>query len=92
MITATFKPGKFVIEGHANYDEHGKDIVCAGVSSLVFAFLECAGAADTQIDTGYTECVHSEDDDMLPYLEMLIRGLQLIEDQYPDHLEVLVWT
>ena len=25
----------FKISGHANYDEHGKDIVCASVSSIV---------------------------------------------------------
>ncbi len=25
---------KIIITGHANYDEHGKDIVCASVSSI----------------------------------------------------------
>ena len=26
----------YVSEGHANYDGHGKDIVCAGVSAVTF--------------------------------------------------------
>lgn len=37
MIEITFlDEGKkgFTINGHANYDEHGRDIVCAGVSIL----------------------------------------------------------
>ena len=39
MIKATFKKsnGSFIeyeVTGHANYAEHGKDIVCAGVSTL----------------------------------------------------------
>lgn len=40
MIRAEFfykkgEPQKFVISGHAGYDESGKDIVCASVSSAV---------------------------------------------------------
>jgi uncharacterized protein YsxB (DUF464 family) len=29
------KYSSLVISGHSNYDEHGKDIVCAGVSAIV---------------------------------------------------------
>ena len=40
MIRAEFfykkgEPVKFVVSGHAGYDESGKDIVCASVSSAV---------------------------------------------------------
>ena len=40
MITAEFitkqsKPYGFLIKGHAGYDDNGKDIVCASVSSAV---------------------------------------------------------
>jgi len=40
MIEVTFKRNSqnqivsFSIEGHAGYDKHGKDILCAGVSTL----------------------------------------------------------
>ena len=29
------KYSSFIVSGHSNYDEHGKDIVCAGVSAIV---------------------------------------------------------
>lgn len=32
----------FKVTGHANYDTHGKDIVCASVSTLVIASINLA--------------------------------------------------
>ena len=38
MITVTYRQEKLgiTIKGHAKYDEKGKDIVCAGVSTLFY--------------------------------------------------------
>lgn len=38
MITITYRPSKkeLRIKGHANYDEKGKDIICAGISVLYY--------------------------------------------------------
>ena len=47
---------RLTVDGHAGYAEHGRDIVCAGVSAISFALLgylqqcdaemaECAGGA-----------------------------------------------
>ena len=30
-----------VIEGHSGFAESGKDVVCAGVSALVFTLVNC---------------------------------------------------
>ena len=35
MIKVIVSDNKIEISGHANYDEYGKDIVCASVSSIV---------------------------------------------------------
>lgn len=35
MIKVTVKRDEIIISGHALYDEYGKDIVCAAVSSTV---------------------------------------------------------
>ena len=35
MIRVNIKNNHIVITGHANYDDYGKDIVCASVSSIV---------------------------------------------------------
>ena len=39
MIKISLKDG-LEIEGHANYEEKGKDIVCAAVSTLFYAYVE----------------------------------------------------
>ena len=35
MIKVVIKNDSITISGHANYDDYGKDIVCAGVSAIV---------------------------------------------------------
>ncbi|WP_166238823.1 ribosomal-processing cysteine protease Prp [Paenibacillus turpanensis] len=34
----------FTVEGHADYAEHGKDIVCAGVTAVTFGTVNAAEA------------------------------------------------
>ncbi len=36
MITVEKKDNKVIISGHAKFADHGKDIVCASVSSMVY--------------------------------------------------------
>ena len=40
MIKVKVKKNLISITGHANYDEYGKDIVCAAVSSVVITTIE----------------------------------------------------
>ena len=40
MIKIEVKKKNISIVGHANYDEYGKDIVCAAVSSVVITSIE----------------------------------------------------
>ena len=35
MIKVEIENNKIEIKGHSNYDDYGKDIVCASVSSIV---------------------------------------------------------
>lgn len=35
MIEITLRKNGFKVRGHANYAEQGKDIVCAGISSVI---------------------------------------------------------
>lgn len=35
MIKVKINPKKITIKGHADYEDYGKDIVCASVSSIV---------------------------------------------------------
>ncbi len=42
MIKVKVNKTSIVITGHANYDEYGKDIVCASVSAIVITSVNAA--------------------------------------------------
>jgi len=42
MIKIQIKNNLIIITGHANYDDYGKDIVCASVSSIVITSINAA--------------------------------------------------
>lgn len=86
----------FRIDGHAGYDEHGKDIVCAAVSSAAYMVVNTISDImniDAEIkvyDDGYMYLrVPSEN----AYLcEILLKGLKnhfiLMEESYPKNIKV----
>ena len=81
--------------GHAEYADHGEDIVCAGASSIVFALL--GWLENNSEDLTYTNAdVHSGDvmiaceggERTAAVFEMTAIGLLQLADAYPDHVEV----
>ena len=42
MIKVNIKQNTIIITGHAGYDQYGKDIVCASVSSIVITSVNAA--------------------------------------------------
>lgn len=83
------------VVGHANYDEYGKDIVCAGISALVQALIgwievNYYKANCISIDTQGGEVLISCDggEDLASVFNMTAIGLEQIADCYPDHIEI----
>ena len=86
----------FEMRGHANYDEHGKDIVCAAVSSAAYM------VANTITDVLSIDADVQVHDDGQMYLrvpdksvylcEILLKGLKnhliLMEESYSRNLKV----
>ena len=82
-----------VVLGHANYDEYGKDIVCAGVSALVQALMgyienhpycvECVSINNGEV---IISCDGGEDISAVFYMASI--GLEQIADAYPDHVQI----
>ena len=76
--------------GHANFDLSGHDIVCAAVSALVQTFAAVMNewddfeAGNVKIDT---EC-DIYDDYAHGCIDMLMEGLRMLEDSYPEYLSV----
>ena len=81
------------VKGHAEYDEYGKDIVCASVSSIIITTINALVRIDqTSIDYNDNDGVyinvlkHTEViDKLLENLESLLLDL---EKQYPKYIEI----
>lgn len=85
----------FEINGHAGYAEPGKDIVCAGVSTLVQTLIASLdmltpGALEsTEIKPGYTEIKYinlSEHAKIL--VDSFFIGVNLIANKYPENVKI----
>ncbi|MCM1218822.1 MAG: ribosomal-processing cysteine protease Prp [Lachnospiraceae bacterium] len=104
MITVKIEKGKckykLCADGHAGYGKAGQDIVCAGVSSLLYA-----------LTAGLEEIPHTHEQDILSVrmghelkwkpsesvwvwkvINAIEKGLSWIADQYPENLKVEVKT
>lgn len=102
MITVKINKWKYTykirVSGHAGYGKIGHDIVCAGVSSLVYAL--STGLSDVlnthKIEAGnvYMEygATWKPQDDVWAWklINAIENGLNWISDQYPDNLKVEV--
>ena len=92
-IKKTDKIDFIEVKGHANYDEYGKDIVCASVSSILITSVNAMLRIDSNsisyndndgvsIDIlKHTEVI----DKLLVNLEELLIDLQ---KQYPKYIEI----
>lgn len=84
-----------VVVGHADYEEYGKDIVCAGVSALVQALIGWieenhykAESITVDIQEGEVIISCSGDEDVAAVFQMASIGLEQIADGYPDHVQI----
>ncbi|MGG1677568.1 ribosomal-processing cysteine protease Prp [Neobacillus sp. NRS-1170] len=90
----------FIMSGHANFAEHGEDIVCAGASAVSFGTVNAIEAltgvtADVkQGNGGFLECVYPENlsdetaEKVQLLLEAMVVSLQGIEKEYGKHIKI----
>ncbi|MGM9873507.1 MAG: ribosomal-processing cysteine protease Prp [Bacilli bacterium] len=82
------------VKGHANYDEIGKDIVCAGVSAVIcggFNSIENSKGFEMIMDEGYSllkakEPISLHDEIVI---ETMINGLKNIAKSYPKNVTII---
>ena len=92
MIDITVQPDKITVSGHAEYAEHGKDIVCAAISTLSQVFVASveeltAAKIKTAQTSGYMEIVIEESTERAQVLlDSFLLGCRMIADQYPDNV------
>lgn len=92
MIKAKFSQGKtdilLTVSGHSG--KRGESLVCAGVSTLVFALertlKESEFTYDKVISDGLIQLVSGKD--ALPFFEVVLNGLMLLAEYYPDEVKL----
>ena len=85
---------KITITGHALYDDYGKDIVCAAVSSIVTTTVNGILALDKGSlsymvsKMGMKIDLKNEDQTTQILIKNMISLLKELEGNYPDNIEV----
>lgn len=87
---------RLTVVGHADYDHHGKDIVCAGCSGVVYAllgFLHHQRRADARltarVERGETTILWRGGEAAVEAaFQMALIGLAQIARRYPQHVRV----
>lgn len=94
MITIIRYDKGISLKGHANYAERGKDIVCAGISTLVQSLIQSIEELTTDtiqysMSPGTVDIKHgnlSEQAQLL--MDSFFVGVNLIADEYPENVRV----
>ena len=85
------------VHGHANYDEYGRDIVCAGASALVQALIgwienhpydveaDCISLDETN---GEVIISCRGESDTAAAFNLVAIGLEQLSYSYPDHVHI----
>ena len=94
MIKVHINENKLTIKGHANFDDYGKDIVCAAVSSIVTAsvndmhIVSPKGVKYTD-DGNAIEIEITKDDELLNKLLNNLKELLInLSEDYPKNIKV----
>ena len=94
MIEIRQDGNRISIEGHAEYAEPGRDIVCAAISTLtqvLIASVEELTAADIKhaVTSGYTVIDIKESTERAQVLlDSFFIGCQMVAEQYPEYVRV----
>lgn len=94
MITITHSNNEIKIKGHAGYAEHGKDIVCAAISTITQVFLASVEELTTDnlksdIRAGNAVIEYGDLSGRAQVLmDSFFVGVQMIADEYPQHVKL----
>lgn len=80
--------GKLWFDGHAEYAEKGKDIVCAAISALyeTLARHETTYAGELQPGHRFIWIAPGKIEDGMAIMDAFAAGFEQIAKQYPDHV------
>ena len=83
---------KLDVKGHADFDEYGKDLICASVSSIMFGLMNALDdIKDVKIKelNNHIEIINeSKSRKANNYLELALIQLKTIEESYGEYIKV----
>lgn len=94
MIKITETPNAISVSGHAGYAEHGKDIVCSAVSTLLQTFILSLEELTSDhiisdIRQGNAVIRYKDLSEQGKFLkESFFIGMQGVASAYPEHVKV----
>lgn len=94
MIKVTVKGKNIKIEGHALFDEHGKDIVCSSVSSIVTTSINACLTFDKKsikytVKQGLVKItILKNDETTKKLLNNMINVLKDLSKSYPENIKI----
>ena len=96
MIKVDLTKDKLItISGHSGYEERGKDIVCASVSSIVITTINAIIEIDSDaidysdLDDKIIIRVIKEDEDVNKLINNMILLLESLEKDYKDFIKII---
>ena len=95
MIKVELKDNLITINGHAGYDDKGKDIVCASVSSIVITTINGIIEIDpdaieySDLDNELVIKKIKEDDTVNKLLNNMILLLENLAKDYKDYIKII---
>ncbi len=94
MIKIDIKKDQILVKGHANYDEFGKDIVCASVTSIVTTSINAIMRLDSDAITytsksGLIEIIIKKHSDLVDTLLLnMTELLKDLEKEYNKNIKI----
>lgn len=94
MIEININDNGYEVSGHADYNEEGKDIVCAAVSTLAFTGIEALQKYelfhDVEEGEGFLSvCVDEPDLESVSWILCTIEGgFRMVQEQYPLYVQI----
>ena len=79
------------VKGHANFAEHGKDLVCAGVSCIITGGFNALNKEDVEeitLEEGYAKVIVSPESKSVDVINVILIQLKTIQESYPKFIKI----
>ena len=81
------------VEGHADFSNYGNDVVCAGISAIMFGSLNALTSFKLDegriiIDKAFIKINLVNDKEIQIIAKTMLIQLQTIQESYPDYINI----